>query len=35
MDAQDDSITELEFYERADGCGLLPCWPKFELKEWR
>ena len=35
MDAQDDSATEFEFDERADGCGPAVRGFKLELKEWR
>jgi hypothetical protein len=35
MDTQDDSATEFEFYERANGCGLLVRGCELELKECR
>ena len=35
MDAQDDSATEFEFYERANGCGLVVWGCELELKECR
>lgn len=35
MDAQDDSATEFEFYEWADGCGPVVRGFKLELKEYR
>ena len=35
MDAQDDSATQFEFYERADGCGPVVRRFKLELKECR